>query len=196
MRIAGIVAAGWLAAAGVGVSFRPARAAEAPWGTQVAEPGVLLGRLHRAALHEVQLGQLAAERATTPEARRYGSQLAEDFSRVDQRILSLAAGLGISEARLQVGPGENTARLEDELSNYRRLATESGPRFERDFWVTVADAQARESDLLAVTVNREPALADLAAEMGRLYERSSRRALDAAEGATGAAPEPPPQPAR
>ncbi len=95
MRIAKMVAAGLLAAAGMGFQGQ-ARAAEAPWGSNVAEPVALLSSLHRAALHEVQLGELAQHAASTPDARQYGADLAADFHGVDQRILSLAGGLGYS----------------------------------------------------------------------------------------------------
>ncbi len=179
MRVANIVAAGLLAAAGVNFQGQ-ARAAEAPWGSSVAEPVALLSSLHRAALHEVQLGELAQHAASTPDARQYGADLAADFQGIDQRILSLAGGLGIPANRLQVTEGANVAVLRKDSADYGRLANESGTTFDRDFWVTVADAQAHESDLLAATATREPALTDLVTEMSRLYDRSSRRALAAA----------------
>ncbi len=180
MRIARIAAVGLLAAAGIGVGQGVSNAAEAPWGADVTEPVALLGRLDRAALHEVQLGELAQQSGSTPAARAYGAQLAADFHGVDQRIRSLASGLGIAEARLQVGPGENVLALRQQNQAFSRLAGEHGAAFDRDFWVTVADAQAHESDLLAATATREPALTDLVTEMSRLYDRSSRRALEAA----------------
>jgi len=179
MRIAEMVAAGLLAAAGM--SFQgQARAAEAPWGANVAEPVALLSSLHRAALHEVQLCELAQHAASTPDGRAYGADLAADFQGIDRRIVSLANGLGIPEGRLQVTEGANVAVLRKDSADYTRLANESGTTFDRDLWVTVADAQARESDLLAATAKREPALTDLVTEMSHLYDRSSRRALAAA----------------
>jgi len=180
MRITRIAAAGLAAALGIGLGQAVAPAAEGPWGSDVSEPAALLGRLHRAAMHEVQLGDLAQQSANSPEARQYGADLASDFRGVDQRIRSLAAGLKIADSRLQVGRGENVIAMRQQNDAYTRLAGEHGPTFDRDFWVTVADAQARESDLLAATATREPALTDLVTEMSRLYDRSSRRALDAA----------------
>jgi len=196
MRIAQIAAAGLVAAA-VGVGWGPsaAGAAEAPWGSDVTEPATLLGRLHRAAMHEVQLGDLAQQSAGAPEVRQYGADLASDFRGVDQRIRSLASGLGIAESRLQVSRGENVVAMRQQNDAYSRLAGEHGPTFDRDFWVTVADAQVRESDLLAATATREPALTDLVTEMSRLYDRSSRRALEAATAKPAQAPAPAPAPA-
>jgi hypothetical protein len=122
--------------------------------------------------------------------RRYGADLANDFRNVDQRIRSLASGLGIAEARLQVSKGENVIALRQQNQAYTRLAGERGSSFDRDFLVTVADAQARESDLLAATATREPALTDLVTEMSRLYDRSSQRALDAATAKPAPTPAP------
>lgn len=189
MRITRMAAVGLAVALGIGWGQSVAGAAEAPWGADVTEPAALLGRLHRAAMHEVQLGELAQQSGSSLEVRRYGAQLASDFHGVDQRIRSLASGLGIAESRLQVSRGENVIALRHQNDAYTRLAGEHGSTFDRDFWVTVADAQARESDLLAATATREPALTDLVTQMSRLYDRSSQRALDAA---TTKSPEPPP----
>jgi hypothetical protein len=179
MRITGIVAAGFLFAVGVGLGTH-ARAAEAPWGADVTEPVSLLGQLHRAALHQVQLGDLAQTNGDAAEVRDFGKHLASDFRGVDQRITELAGGLGVDQSKLQVSRDENVPVLKQDADNFSRLANQSGPKFDRNFLVTVADAQARESDLLITAATHEPALADLATDMSRLYERSSRRALEAA----------------
>jgi len=181
MRITGVVAAGLLLAVGVGFGDMHARAAEAPWGADVTEPVSLLGRLHRAAMHEVQLGDLAETNGATPEVREYGAQLASDFRTVDQRITALASGLGVDQSKLQVSRNENVPALKQDADNYSRLATQRGQAFDRDFLVTVADAQARESDLLVTAAAHEPALTDLTMQMSRVYDRSSRRALEAAQ---------------
>jgi predicted outer membrane protein len=188
MRITGIVAAGFLLAVGVGFADTPARAAEAPWGADVTEPVNLLGRLHRAAAHEVQLGDLAQTQGNAAEVRDYGAHLASDFRAVDQRITALAGGLGVDQSKLQVSRAESVPVLRQDADNFSRLASQRGPSFDRDFLVTVADAQARESDLLVTAAAQEPALADLANEMSRLYERSSRRALEAAQVAKAESP--------
>jgi predicted outer membrane protein len=191
MRITGIVAAGLLFAAGAGFGGTQARAAEAPWGADVSEPVNLLGSLHRAAMHQVQLGDLAQANGDAPEVREFGAQLASDFRAVDQRITALAGGLGVDSSKLQVSRTPNVPVLKQDADNFSRLASQHGPSFDRDFLVTVADAQARESDLLVTAAAHEPALTDLAQEMGRVYDRSSRRALEAARVAKNEAAQPP-----
>jgi hypothetical protein len=80
--------------------------------------------------------------------------------------------------------------LKKEADDFGRLANERGAPFDRDFWVTVAEGQGAEQDMLTATVTHEPALAGLVADMSQLYDRSSKRALAAASqtGPQAAAP--------
>jgi len=172
----------------VGLGDTHARAAEAPWGADVAEPVLLLGRLHRAAMYQVQLGDLAQTNGDAAQVRDYGAQLASDFRAVDQRITTLATGLGVDQSRLQVSRDENVPLLQHDADNFSRLATQRGSTFDRDFLVTVADAQSRDSDLLITAAAREPALTNLATDMSHAYERSSRSALEAAQAAKAESP--------
>lgn len=173
-------------AVGVGIAARAAdpgdKAREAtPFGAEVAAPVALLSRLHHAAEREVQLGELAEAGGWSAASRRYGAELSADFRELDQRIVATAASAGISDARLSaVEAGENVIALKKESDDLGRLANERGAPFDRDFWVTVAEAQSAESDMLSSTVAREPALLGLVSEMSQLYDRSSRRALVAA----------------
>jgi predicted outer membrane protein len=188
MRITGVVAAGLLFAVGVGFGDTHARAAEAPWAADVTEPVNLLGRMHRAAMYQAQLGDLAQTNAEAPEVRDYGAQLSSDFRAVDQRITTLASGLGVDQSKLQVSRDENVPVLKQDADAFSRLAELHGSSFDRDFLVTVADTQARESDVLITAASHEPALTDLATQMSRVYDRSSRRALEAAQVAKAESP--------
>jgi hypothetical protein len=186
-------------ASAVGGGIAAARAADpgseareaAPFGAEVGAPVALLSRLHHAAEREVQLGELAEAGGSSAASRRYGAQLSADFRGLDQRIVATAASVGVDDARLSaVEAGENVVALKKESDDFGRLANERGASFDRDFWVTVAEAQSAESDMLTSTAAHEPALLGLVSEMSQLYDRSSRRALAAASvGASGAAPE-------
>jgi hypothetical protein len=183
-RQSGLLTAALLVLAGVGFGLAVAHAADSdatPWGAQATTPVVLLSRLHHAAARQVQLGDLAEAAAAFPQSRRYGAELAADFRAVDRRVITLANGLGIGEQQLSsVLAGENVPALKRESDDFSRLANERGAPFDRDFWVTVAQAQSADSDMLTATVTREPALIDLVRDMSGLYDRSSRKALDAA----------------
>jgi len=176
-------------ASAVGIGIAAARAADpgdqareaAPLGAQASAPVALLSRLHHAAQREVQLGDLAEARGASAGSRRYGAQLSADFRAFDQKIVATAASVGIDQARLSaVHAGENVVALKKDSDNFARLANERGAPFDRDFWVTVAQAQSAESDMLTTTAAREPALLGLVSEMSQLYDQSSRRALVAA----------------
>jgi len=176
-------------ASAVGVGIAAARAAgpgdqareAAPLGAQASAPVALLSRLHHAAQREVQLGDLAEAGGASASTRRYGAQLSAEFRAFDERIVATAASVGIDQARLSaVHAGENVVALKKDSDNFARLANERGAPFDRDFWVTVAQAQSAESDMLTTTAAREPALLGLVSEMSQLYDRSSRRALVAA----------------
>jgi len=188
-RLGRLATAVLFVASAVGISIAAARAADpgnqareaAPLGAQASAPVALLSRLHHAAEREVQLGDLAEAGGSSASSRRYGAQLSADFRAFDQRIVATAASVGIDEARLAaVHAGENVIALRKESEDLGRLANERGAAFDRDFWVTVAEAQSAESDMLTSTAAREPALLGLVSEMSQLYDRSSRRALVAA----------------
>lgn len=160
----------------------------APFGAEVTAPVALLSRLHHAAEREVELGELAEAGGSSAASRRYGAELTADFRELDQRIVATAASVGIDSTRLSaVEAGENVVALKKEADDLGRLANERGAPFNRDFWVTVAEAQSAESDMLTATAAREPELLGLVTEMSKLYERSSKRALAAASGPPAAA---------
>jgi hypothetical protein len=190
-----VLFAGMFVGSAVGFGLAAARAADdsgareaTPWGAEVTAPVALLSRLHHAAEREVQLGELAEAGGSSAASRRYGAELTADFRELDQRIVATAASVGIDSARLSaVGAGENIVALKKETDDLGRLANERGAPFDRDFWVTVAEAQAAESDMLTATAVREPELLGIVTEMSKLYERSSERALAAASGAAASA---------
>jgi hypothetical protein len=187
------------AAAGVGVGVAGARGADnatearqaAPWGGEVTAPVGVLSRMHHAAEREVQLGELAEAGGATAPTRRYGAELSADFRELDQRIVATAASEGIDSSHLSaVAAGENVVALKKEADDFGRLANERGAPFDRDFWVTVAEGQSASQDMLTATVTREPALVGLVADMSKLYDRSSKRALAAASQTRPEAAEP------
>jgi hypothetical protein len=190
LLMASALGVGVASAADTGAKAREA----APFGVEIGVPAALLSRLHHAAEREVQLGELAEAGGSSAATRRYGAELAADFRKLDQRIVATAASVGVGDARLAaVEAGENVIALKKELDDFGRLANERAASFDRDFWVTLAEAQSAESDLLTSTAAHEPALLGLVSEMSQLYDRSSRQALAAASmrpsaGGTGEAP--------
>ena len=150
--------------------------------SEVARMTVLLSRMHHAAEREVQLGDVAHINASLPETRRYGVELAADFRAFDQRLIAFAARNGIDEDRLaKIYAGENLVALRREADDLAKLGGEKGERFDRRFWVTIAHEQSAASDMLSSAATAEPELLGLIADMSRLLDRFSRKALKAAQ---------------
>jgi hypothetical protein len=147
--------------------------------------------LHRAAERQTQLGDLAEGAATLPETRVYGAELKSQFGALDDRVRAFAAANGISQADLdRVAPGENVVAMQRHVDDLARLANTHGEAFDRTFWVSVATEQAATSDLLAATLEQDPALAGIVSDFSALLDKTSRRASVAAEASV---PAPAPQ---
>jgi hypothetical protein len=126
----------------------------------------------------MMLGDLAEARATHPETRRYGAELAAEFRAYDQRLVAFAARVGIDSSRLaQQYAGENVAALRRQSDDLTRFASSSGEAFDRGFWVAVAQEQAAATDMLPSVTEGGPDLTRMAAELGQLLDKSSLRAL-------------------
>lgn len=73
-------------------------------------------------LAEVQIAQLAADRATNPEVKSYAQKLVTDHTAVNQELMGIASSKGVS---LDKDDGQDRA--------YRALAKKSGADFDREF---------------------------------------------------------------
>jgi hypothetical protein len=147
-----------------------------------ARAAALLGRMHRAAQREVQLGEAAEGGSASSEVRVYGAELKSQFAAFDGRLRGFATANGISDAELdRLAPGENVVALQRQVDSLTQLANTTGATFDRAFWVAVATEQAATSDALSATLDQEPALAGLVSDFSGLLDRSSRRASAAAE---------------
>ena len=126
----------------------------APFGAEVGAPFALLSRLHHAAEREVQLGELAETGGFVggkPSLRRGA---VSRFGGLDQRIVATAASVGV-DGRAALGGSrreENVVALKKESDDFGAPGQRAGARLSnRDFWVTVAESQSAESDMLTST---------------------------------------------
>jgi len=147
---------------------------------------VPLSILHHVAQRELSLGLLAQVAAVRPQTMRFATELETDFRLLDRRILAVAEALGIGENRLrQAYDDQNTAALEDQAEELRRLSMLRGEEFDRQFWVTLARDHLAASDLLASAAGTVSSLDPLVDETVRLIDRSIRNAA-AAQAASNA----------
>jgi len=114
---------------------------------------------------EVQLGRLAAERASTPEVKAMGQRMVQNHSRLGQQLSDLAEQLGVS----------GTAELSpDQRDTLARVRARSGTDFDAAFKQTVDDGHVKElamyRDELGLTNN--PQLRALAKTRVEALEKS------------------------
>jgi hypothetical protein len=141
---------------------------------------VPLSLLHHVAQREIALGLLAQVAAVRPQTMTFATELETDFRVLDRRILTIAEALGIGENRLrQAYADQNTAALDDEAGELRRLSMLRGEEFDRQFWLTVDRDQLAASDVLASAAGTVSTLDPLVSETVRLIDRSIRNAAAA-----------------
>jgi len=105
-----------------------------------------------------------------------------DFQALDDRIVVMAAAVGVDPARLEpIYAGENTAALAREAEDLTRLGVERGDAFDKMFWVIVAHDQLAASDMLLPAAGGDRGLEPIVADLAGQLEASSRLALAAAQ---------------
>jgi len=75
-------------------------------------------------LAEVQMGQMAAERATNPEVQRFGQRMVTDHTKANQELMALAQSKNISIAKKTDKQHQKTAEA---------LAKKQGANFDREY---------------------------------------------------------------
>ena len=113
---------------------------------------------------ELQLGQLAAQRATTPEVKAMGQKMVEKHTELGQQLAELARQAG----------GSGKAELSsDQRSIYDRVASQSGSAFDSVFKEVVDAGHVKELAMYRDEVPRakSAALRELAqARVAKLQE--------------------------
>jgi putative membrane protein len=75
-------------------------------------------------LAEISMGQLAQQRGNSDGVRSFGQQLVTDHSAANQKLTSLASGMGVTP------PTEPSKK---QVSNHHKLMKLSGDAFDREF---------------------------------------------------------------
>jgi putative membrane protein len=118
------------------VQTAPSKAARANVPLEVSEKQTtakVLSQIHRTDLSQMELGKLAAQKASSSEVRDYGQQLVSDYASVDQQVLAMAQKMAVDldkGARSHKATRTENAR-EPKLE--RKLKTASGADFDKMF---------------------------------------------------------------
>lgn len=140
--LAGALAVGVLAQA----QARPAPAGRAPAAGAVegkvdprsgvgvpAEPKAFLEWLHHLHQQEIQLGQVAQDRATTREIKQLGEMLVKDHRAADDKLLAFAAQKGWTLAEPKAASDVERRMLDAGHANQAVLESLEGEAFDRSF---------------------------------------------------------------
>ena len=88
---------------------------------------------------EVKLGQLAADRATNPEVKKFGQQMVADHSKANDELKKVASEMNI---QLPSQPDDEHQELLDRLSKLK------GAEFDREFMQAMVDGHEEVADEL------------------------------------------------
>ncbi len=135
---------GWIRLAGLGLvcALRFAGAAQPPSdkGDHVVTGGDLafMNDAAPGGLAEVELGRLAAERATSPQVKQFAQQMIEDHSKAGKKLVQLAQ---LKKVKLPPGILPQAKQTREKLSKL------SGENFDREY--VKAMVQVHEKDVAA-----------------------------------------------
>jgi putative membrane protein len=97
----------------------------------------LVQKVHEANLNEIELGQLAADKARSPQVKSYARKLVGDHKAFDRQLVSYAEKKGMTSRLDQV---TDAPPKRDATTDMRaRLMGETGEEFDHDFVATMVD---------------------------------------------------------
>ena len=85
----------------------------------------ILNQIHQADRKEIALGNIAAEKASSPEVQNYAKQLVEDHTGADQQVVAMAQKMNV---RLR-----DTAASKESGHSSAKLKSATGTEFDRQF---------------------------------------------------------------
>jgi putative membrane protein len=109
--------------------------------------------MHRANLADVEYGRLAERKGATSAARHAGTMLVADHRALDKKVIAVAHGVGVDLP---------TSQTPEQVALGRRLAIESGSRFDHDFVASLTEEHQKAIDDTASEVRRGSAPAVVA----------------------------------
>jgi putative membrane protein len=108
------------------------RAVPAPTASSKTNAAAILAQIHQANLSEIEIGKMAAGKASTAEVRAYADQLVQDHTNADQMVAATAEKIG---AHLHDAAGSRAGRHESahEEMVEEKLSSATGAGFDRLF---------------------------------------------------------------
>lgn len=123
-----------------------ANTGQASQGKMQASDAAFVGKAAESGLAEVQMGQLAATKAQSPEVKEFGQRMVKDHTAANQQLLSIAEGKGVTPPK---------ALDAKDAQALQKLKSESDSQFDHDYIqnqvaahrqaVTLFEREAKES---------------------------------------------------
>jgi putative membrane protein len=95
-------------------------------------------QVHQANQKEIDMGQLAADKAKSTAVKSYARKLVDDHKTLDRQVMSYASKKGLQSRLEQTATGTGTAAASDG-DMHARLQGETGSEFDRDFVATMIE---------------------------------------------------------
>jgi putative membrane protein len=95
-------------------------------------------QVHQANQKEIEMGQLAADKAKSSAVKSYARKLVDDHKAMDRQLMSYASKKGLTSRLEQTATGTEAAHGGDN-DMHARLQGETGSEFDHDFAATMVD---------------------------------------------------------
>src|SRR5262245_11164978 len=142
MRCWAVTTVALAAVVGISLAMQPAvaqdRARTSTSGTTAAAEDVkFIEKAASGGLHEVQLGQLATERAMDPEVKKFGEMMVTDHGKVNKELVAVAQQMGVKV------PTQMNAEHQAE---YNKFTTVKGQAFDQAYIKHMVDDHKKDVD--------------------------------------------------
>lgn len=104
----------------------------------------VLGHLHRVNQLEIDMGKLAEKQGSTDAIKDYGKMLVTDHEKADKDAKALAKRHGQMIRKETAANETDKAEIQDDQAAYKRLKSEKGDTFDRDFLQVMVQGHERE----------------------------------------------------
>jgi putative membrane protein len=95
-------------------------------------------QVHEANQKEIDMGQLAADKAKSPAVKSYARKLVDDHKTMDRQLMSFASKNGL-QSRLERTASATSGTQASDGDMHARLQGETGSEFDRDFASTMVE---------------------------------------------------------
>jgi putative membrane protein len=111
----------------------------------------LLAKLHETNQMEIEFGQLAQQKASSPDVKDFGKQLVDDHQSADQKITALAKEKNLTLDAPAAMNDADAKKSEDMKATLAKLKSAEGAQFDQQFLKAMADGHTHAIQLVKET---------------------------------------------